>query len=264
MIPREILDMYKEKQLYKNDICNKCKAQAIKETGWISKPLAIWHVGKGFASDRYKILFIGKPHRESHADEFYMKKNISEYLPAENCLKMDSTYQVSIAENLATRLFFKKRWAYWSYTKALIKSLYSIKDDAEAWEKIAITNIVKCTISMGNDGTSDIMKKSCIDDLGIIWREIELLKPKNIIFYTGRDYDNYLQDYTLKKHLGTDNIELIEDKSNKIGQKDCRFWYRKVYLKNEESINVLVVGHPQYMKKDQYLEMIKNWLIDSS
>ena len=61
----------------------------------------------------------------------------------------------------------------------------------------ALSNIVKCNDGSTTDNTTDEIRTNCMDKLGVIWKEVEILKPKRIVFFTGRNYDDFIDGHLL-------------------------------------------------------------------
>jgi hypothetical protein len=228
---------------------------AIKDRGWISKPLGIWHVGEQFGDDELRIIFVGKPHR----GEPWAGTNKTRY-SGSNLLVENEHSKYAIAENRATELYHKASWPYWLYTKEIVTRIYG--DEKIAWDKIGFTNLVKCTVSDNTDHTLDSMKQNCVMELGVIWKELEVLKAKNVILYLGPYYDYCISNEILYKYLGVERIDEKTDSkwSIPVGQKRCLWWDRQLFLKTGGSIRFLRVSHPERMKKFDYVEAISNWL----
>ena len=65
---------------------------------------------------------------------------------------------------------------------------------ADGWEKVALTNLLKCNLGSTTDTSSTVMKNFCLRDLGVFRRELQIIQPRKIVLYTGRAYDDYLED----------------------------------------------------------------------
>ncbi len=135
--------------------------------------------------------------------------------------------------------------AYWNYTKEIANSLY----DKNAWEQIAFTNMVKCNNSDTIDTTTDSMRDLC---LPILRKEIEILKPMNIVFYT-KGYDAQIEKLF-------DTISDSITKFVEIGKKKMSSWTFDGVIGNNTS-RVIRVGHPERMKKDAYVSHIVNYIV---
>lgn len=237
---REVFKLYNEINVGQNEICRKCNES--NNSKLFSKPISIWKIGEDFKNETNKILFVGKVHRG----------NI-EYEATINDLFKDSTKK-------GDYLLKNSRWAYWSYTREIIKNIYGSFEKGK--EKIAFTNLIKCNKSLTEDKTTEFTKKSCLSDLKVVWREIEILKPTKIIFYTNTDYDNFLLDYK-----PTEFFKDLTNKQNKkkIGAKFMPWWNRVFFDQNGDVLSeFLRIGHPERLKKDDFVNKVSNWARNST
>jgi hypothetical protein len=166
-----------------------------------------------------------------------------------NGLFIDST-------KLGDQLLTTSKWPYWSYTRKIIENLYGNIETGK--ENVAFSNLIKCNSSMKTDRTENLTKKYCIEELKVIWREIEVLKPKKIIFYTHWDYDSFIADFR-----PTDNFKDIENRKHttKIGAKNMPFWNRVFYDNNGAILmEFLRIGHPERKKKAEFVDKVTNWI----
>jgi hypothetical protein len=221
----KIFQMYEDLNVGKHPKCIECRSC----TQNLSNPISFWFVGEKFEESKYKILFIGK---NARGEPKLLNKNVGD------------------VSELAKVLWLDKR-AYFSYTRAIVERLYGESDRSN----VAFTNCVKCNNSDGKDTTTLMMKNCCIKDLQVIRKEIDILKPKFIIFYTGWYYDKFFHDIF-------DNIESLTDTSNtlKIGSYNMPWWEFNANL-NKNTIKVLRVGHPERKSKSDFVSQISNWVL---
>jgi len=253
---KKIINMYKKNNIGRNTICQSCRKDVCEKNEFMSEPLSIWHVGQKYFESDVRILFVGKPHR----GEPYNSEENSDFPNLNNQLLETEDYILGIAENLAAELFYNSGWAYWEYTKQILGKIFDSVD--EGWKKVAITNLIKCTNTKTEDKTEEIMKKNCIEKLGIVWKEIDILKPTNVVLYLGPDYDEFIENKMLKKFLNINKIEEVYNKDHfiNIGNKKCRCWERNLLLNCGKEINLLRISHPQFMNKKEYINEIKKWV----
>jgi len=211
-------------------ICSKCREKAN-----LSRPISLWQLGRDFGTSEYKVLFVGKTARG---------------IPCKS-LPVDDIFHD--ATKRADELFVG-RYHYWSYTNAICKSLYG--DDA--WEKIAFTNLVKCNASDDIDKTDYETKENCIIRNKIFLNELIIINPSTIIFYTGYDYDEFLKE--LFKEYNLVNVAYT---SKPVGAKNLPWWEFTITI-NSKIIRCLRVGHPERKKKDQFVDLIVNYIKDDS
>lgn len=234
MTQEQIFEEYKRIDLGQNPICKKCIESNI--DSFLSRPISTWKVGTEYQNQSNKILFVGKVHRGENLG------------PLINNLFQDST-------KIGDYLLKNNSWAYWSYTREIIKEIHG--DIKNGKEKIAFTNLIKCNNSHTTDKTIEYTKKSCLTDLKVAWREINILKPNKIIFYTNTDYDGYIQDFKPTKRF----ID-VTGKSHKIkiGAKYMPWWNR-VFYNNDETVltEFIRIGHPERLKKNDFIKKVSEW-----
>lgn len=230
-IERKVFEMYKSKEIGKNEVCALCK----KNNKDLSNPLGIYFVGDNYEREKIKLLFVGKNSRGLFED----------------CERHNGVVD---ATKVAREKLWNESWAYWSYTKEISKLIFG--DDTPS--HIAITNLVKCNNTDDNDDTTDDMKQNCISKQSIIKDEIEILKPTHIVFYTHTYYDMYIRDIF-------NQIESITtyDAKKSIGNVEMLWWYFKATVV-DKTINVLRVSHPQYKNKADFTKEIAKWVKETS
>ena len=233
----KILNYYKEIHLGKNDICTNCIKINHKKNCNLSSPNSMWKVGQNFSYQNNKILFVGKVARGENTGP-----------------KIDNLFEDSTA--LGDKLLLESSWAYWNYTREIIKNIYGNIESGK--EKIAFTNMVKCNDSINTDKTTGTTKNHCIEQLGVIWNEIKLLRPNKIIFYTHFDYDRYITSFrpTYKFRDITNITNRI-----KIGAKKMPWWERAFYDENGNiDTEFLRIGHPERKNKIDFVREVTNWI----
>lgn len=242
----KIFKMYESIQIGKNEICRKCNANAEME-----KPLSIYHIGEKFNPGEDTILFVGKTAvgGASFGDSYQ-----GDY---ENRLFTDAT-------NFGKRsLMLDEQWAtrrpFYNYTHEIAKSYYGSYDVAENY--IALSNIVKCNCTSTKDLTNIETKKYCINQLNVIWREIEILCPKRVVFYTGRGYDSFIKSY---KTSSLPIIEDFEDCVKRIGKRNVPWLHRRFSSNNStQKMHFLRTGHPERKSKSGFVNAIVSWMIST-
>jgi hypothetical protein len=224
-----------ELQLLNNPICHQCDAQ-------IRHPLLPWLVGAKFSDSDERIMFVGKPHRNIPGD----------VLPSGI---IDPT-------NLVAEELWDVKWPYWSYTREIAEKLYG----ENAHEFIAFTNLIKCTNvgaddddSTSTDKTSYNMAESCVLKLGVTWKEIERLKARTVVFYTYGLYREMLQNIPFAIDGSIHEITPINH-SVPCKNKQLGWWERKCKTAWTDNLRILVAGHPQFMGKEDFVELLTNWL----
>ena len=205
-------------------------------------PLLPWIVGSKYFETKERIMIIGKPHR-GIPGKLLKSMIINPNSKENNCLEW--------MKNECT-------WAYWSYTKEILKRIYPNQD---VWDFVSFTNIIKCTNTADDgthiDKTTWKMANQCIKENGIIFKEIEKLKPRTIVFYIFSLFNDFLNEFPFSN-------EIIDEKSkhNKItcGQKQLPWWERTIKTNWDSKVRDLVTGHPQRMQKKEFVEKIVAWI----
>lgn len=217
---RQVFELYENLNIGKSSACAECK----KQNADLTMPVSIWQVGDAYYESSYKVLFVGKAARGTTGTK------CGSFLDA---------------TETADKLYHSVGWAYWSYTKAIAEALYP----ENAWEKIAFTNMVKCNNSETVDTATSSMKEHCIP---ILKEEIKLLQPKNIIFYTNSSYDNQIEKLFDKI---TDSVS----QEVAIGKKRMNVWRFKGVIEGCRC-RVIRIGHPERMKKMDYVKFVTDFL----
>lgn len=106
---------------------------------------------------------------------------------------------------------------------------------------------------MRKDTTSSSTKDHCIGELNVIGREIEVIDPTHIVFYTSWGYDDHIQ------HV-FDSFEIVNNTEIAIGRKKMP-WLEATGVCGGRNINILRAGHPERMKKTDYVSAICEWVL---
>lgn len=229
----KLIDIY-EKQLNipHNNNCQICGSL-------YKQPLLPWVIGRNYFTENGRIFIGGKPHRGTPK---YAIKRVSGVIDGRGRGK---------------DIFDKENWPYWSYTKAMLEKHYGSSDDG--WDHIAFSNVVKCTSTTGKDKTSSNCAIQCIKNNGVIIKEIELLQPRKIIFYTWSMHRCLFKELPFAKD-GSITEHTNYDFRLKCGKKELGWWDRTFEATWGEKVDFLIMGHPERMKKSEYVEMVSNWL----
>lgn len=219
-VEKKLLDMYNKKSIGDNPTCLQCK----KENKELSNPVACWLIGDKFQNLDKRILFVGKNARG-------------------NCNEPTKRDVFDVGRNL-----WNNGWAYWTYTAEIVTNIFG--DNSP--EYIAFTNMVKCNNSPDKDTTTNSMKEFCIEKMKVLRNEIMIIKPTHIIFYTGRDYDYYMEKVF-------DDFIIRNDITKKIGKRNVP-WREADAKIDDMMINVLRVCHPERKKKVDYIYAVSDWI----
>jgi hypothetical protein len=207
-----------ELKLLNNGVCKECDAE-------IRHPLLPWLVGEKFQETTERVLFVGKPHRG--APEEILPSGI-----------IDPT--AIVADEL-----WDWHPPYWSYTREIAETLYG----SQAFESIAFTNLIKCTNVGADDGESTSTDKTtykmaecCVLKLGVIWKEVQRLEPRTVVFYTHGLFPEILEIVPVAID-GTLHEITPRDHQVSCGSKYLRWWERSCRAAWTDTLRLLVVGH---------------------
>ncbi len=253
----DILRMYQNKRLGANEICRSCNRDS-KKTGFgrISKPLSVYQVGSNYQDNKYRLLFVGKNARGT-----------SSYRSAIGSYVIDARR----GQYSASELFLRyNKLAFWNYTKEIVCRILDCEPE-EAFESIAISNLIKCNNTMYDEGanfdgtfsdyTTQLMKQNCLRKMKVFWEEINILKPKHIVFYTHYDYDEYLEvfpdSYTeyYAPHIRSSKVQ-----TKRCGAKYIRWWDREFRRNDSSSMRVLLTSHPERKNKKDFTALVASWI----
>ena len=220
IIEQNLLVMYNKLALGTSSVCAKCK----EINGSLSNPVGCWLVGNKFQQQKKKILFVGKNAR-GYFDEPTGEKVFDD-----------------------GRDLWNNGWAYWSYTAEVVMNIFG----EDSPEYIAFTNIVKCNNSPDIDTTSNSMKEYCILKMRTLYNEIGIIKPTHIIFYTGKDYDDFIPNIF-------DEYTIVHDGIKPVGKRNMP-WREAAARIDNFKFHVLRIWHPERKKKDDYVSAICDWI----
>lgn len=236
-LEKAVFDMYKRLELgsIENKYCKVCKTNEN-----LAGPISFFHIGSNFNKDKYKIVFVGK-NTWYDVDGYLESKHYKEDFADARKFGLD-------------RLNHPKR-SYWRYINYIIQRIYGTLDDGI--KNIAITNLIRCNTkgeeNNPDDKTESYIINNCIN-CGVFEREIEILKPKRIIFLTGRHYDKYIK--TLKFGYS----ECADGEDEEIDDKIIS-WSRTLFNKDRSDFRfILRVSHPQGKNRKNFIQNIMNWI----
>jgi hypothetical protein len=150
-------------------------------------------------------------------------------------------------------------WPYWSYIRQALERVYG--DWRTGWKVVARSNLVKCTsVRKGMksaDVTTNTMRNQCMRELGVVRQELRLLKPDMLILLTGEDYDEYIPCLSSSP---ADGVRWLGDQGHKIPCGEKRLLTQEFTIElDSRTIFGLRLGHPERMKKNQYVAHLANW-----
>ena len=146
-------------------------------------------------------------------------------------------------------------WPFYSYTRAIIESVYGGLD--KGLPHVSFTNLVKCNNATTVDSTEYQTKDYCIRQNGFIWKEIEILKPRMVVYYANSEYDDFIWQFQFSGSASFKDKE----KSVKVGAKEMPYWVRNFYnTANHPIMCSLRIGHPERKNKEDYVQIVSNWI----
>ena len=237
----EIIEMYrKNSQFYKN--CQSvCSSKGLPQSG----PLSFFNIGDSFGKkdDKYKVVFVGKNH-------YYVKEDADEL----DCYPR-SIFRDCRADG--ADMFRERRKGYWDGLRKITDLLYpDEKDNPEKiLDYIVITNLTKCSTSSGSeDTTPDDLTDNCAK---ILEEEIKILKPKHLVFFTGRYYIDYVKKMGFNYNCSPENRSEQEN-TKKIGRQKV-FWWEREFSDNTGKMFLLNTRHPAIAPKG-FATAVSNWI----
>jgi len=248
-LERMMFDMYNQLKLgsTENEYCRFCKFFDKNLAG----PIPFFHIGENVSTDKYGILFVGK-------NSWYDIKDYNEERGDECVADARDTGLLSLCR-------ISNKSAYWKSIITVMEELYPDLTFDERIKNIAITNIMKCNtggeVRTPEDKTPKEIRDVCIGKCGVIEKEIELLKPKRVIFMTGRDYDEYIKSFK----YGRDNECLIgegEDITVSEGNENPIRLQSRTFI-NKDGTDILFtlrISHPERKKQDKFMKAVLEWI----
>jgi hypothetical protein len=230
-IYNKLIELYqKELDIPNNEICKTCDSS-------FKQPLLPWNIGEKYFTEKGRIFIAGKPHRGTPGN------------------LIDNTIIDGRARG--KELFLKKNWPYWNYTKIILNNIFHSSE--ESWKHIAFSNVVKCTSTNNQDKTSLECAEHCIIHNKVIFKEIELLQPRKVLFFTWHLHRHLFKEIPFAKTttiIEHTNINFKKD----CGAKKLGWWERSFMSTWNTKVDFLIVGHPERMKKEEYVNLITEWL----
>lgn len=230
----KMFEMMIESGMGNNATCEECRSS----TNLHTNALGPWLIGDASLSNN-RIFFVGKVARG-------------------DCLGEEIADHLEDVTPFGESAISEFSWPYWSYTRAIIEQVYG--DLNSGLPHVYFTNMVKCNNESCQDSANDKTREMCITKNRFIWKEIELIKPRLVVFYTHTTYDNFINDYmpSYAKSF-VDN----EDREVQVGKKSMVWWDRSfIDGHGREVMRLLRVGHPERKNKIAYVEKVSYWIVD--
>ena len=237
-LEHKILRTYKEM----DGKCEECNIYCKNHQLELHGPLSFFCVGNEFESDKYKVVFVGKTH-------WYNKKQVDELNNFENSIFKD-------CRNDCFDMFKNYGSQFWVYIRKIAEKLYPDLNSAEnLLNQIVITNLTKCNTSEGSEDTTPFaLTDRCIE---LFEKEIEIMNPKHLIFFTGSTYDNYISGFNFGFQNPPKDIT-SQKYRKKVGNRST-LWWERVFSDSKRSMNVLRTRHP-VRAPSEFPEEIVSWI----
>lgn len=247
----KLFDSYKHK--ITDARITKCKANKLKPKQELLGPISFWHLGSNFSDKSLPTLaFVGK----------------TTWMDSEDYSKLPKIGPIYDGRKEINYFFGPDIWRYkyWLTIKKICQEIYSKENnDLSFLDNVFITNLVKCNVNKKGVDSKNITGydyfSNCID---IFEKEIEIVKPSHIIFFTNSQYDDLIsnlsfgfeknrhQDFSTKEHRK-------EITQRNLKNKDVCWWHRRFYEIGKLEMNFLRTRHPQGAPKELANEII-NWV----
>lgn len=218
-----------------NTNCDICK----KNNNTFTSPFSPYLIADNSTNPKDRIMFVGKVARGDGIGDI-----------CEGILEDVTSF--------GEKYFRSSSWAFYSYTNEIVEKYYG--DIEKAIKHISFSNMVKCNNETMNDTTNFEAKISCIEKNQFIWKEIHIIKPKRIIFYTHYDYDYFIRVFKPNNFSYYKDIK-DEKYRIKVGNKTSLYWHREFYDNDHNLIcSFLRVSHPMMKNRNDYVNAILHWL----
>ena len=232
-LEKKVYDEYLHIGIRQCKECQECCKAELLNNGREFYTTGIWVVGDNYPKNR--VLFVGKVARGKGGGKLIKNNDIYD------CTE-------------SSRGLWKNNWAYWSYTREICEKVFN---KSESIENIAFTNIIKCNSSDTTDKTTFETKEYCIKKVQVFRKELLQLQPHIIVFYTGKDYDNYI----FEEGCIFDTIKSGFDYDNRIpiGRKRVPWLEAEAEL-DHTHISLLRTGHPERLNKSDFVDKVSDWI----
>lgn len=246
----QVFDLYDSIPLGAHPLCRECSGSVLPLR--LGRPVSLYHAGSQYGWGGRRILLVGKNARgdvgADNGRSFLNATAVADEL-------------IDKGETRAHRLY-----AFWAYTRQIVQACYPNLSFAEAWERVALTNLVKCNEQEHSpwdssvDGTPYSVAEHCLAKLQVFRRELDVLQPTHVVLLTGRAYDCFLGEamFGLQwRDAPGSGPHSVAD----CGGKELPWWEGFVVRDGGIPCRVLRTGHPQFKPKDPFVELVSDWLM---
>jgi len=189
-------------------------------------------------------VFVGKSH-------WYDKTQVEE-------LKFLGSTEFRDCRDDGAVMFLTRQSMFWGYIQDIAKQLYPEEgNEARLLDHISITNVTKCNTCLDyQDTTPYRLTENCIE---IFEEEMKALRPKHIVFFTGRGYDSYIDKLSFGYAISPKDITKRTYKKEIKNQYFVWWWHREFYESDKARMHLLRTRHPQGAPKGFIGEIVK-WI----
>jgi len=245
-----LFELYDSIPLGTHSVCKECSRSA--QPLRLGRPVSLYHAGSQFGCDGRRILFAGKNARGDVGAD-HGRPFLDATAAADEWIgKWDS------------RAF--RSWPFWAYMREIVQTCYPDLSFPEAWERVAVTNLVKCNEQENSasnssaDGTPYPVAEHCLAKLQVFRRELDALQPTHVVLFTGRAYDRFLGEAMFgpqwRDAPGSGPYAVAG-----CGGRALPWWEGCVMRDDGIPCRVLRTGHPQWKPKDPFVKLVSDWLM---
>ena len=231
-----VIQMMVDARVGSNATCNECRANC----GTVTNALGPW-VSCDTDNRGESVLFVGKVARG-------------------DCIGEQVAPFLEDVGNFGAEYIAKSSWPFWAYTREIIEAVYG--DLQHGLRNVSFTNIVKCNNETTADTTSGSAKAFCIRQNRFIWKEIEHIRPRIVVFYTHTAYDDYIDEF-MPSYAA--NFSDFRDCYVPVGEKQMPWWERVFSDANHNVVlRLLRVGHPERKKRKYFVKAVSEWIKEAN
>jgi len=236
--------------------CTACQAK-IPEDINEGRPVSFYVIGEDFPKQSFRVMFVGKTVANGWESETSIPG--SDFIDARKYSREK--------QFLPARTSWVPGYAFWEAIKGICQILW--KDDTldEIWRKIAITNLVKCSTSVGEDTTPPELKKNCIETMRFFENEVIESKPTHLVIFSGGDSPKFYDQYISNLSFGYKE-KPVDEKNKTYRYNYLSWWHRKFVEADAVKMHMLRTYHPASCRggpKEQqiFCNSIAEWVIQN-
>jgi hypothetical protein len=264
MLEQKIIKMYKQEINSGHCLICENEAKQLRKGKDLCYPKTLFNIGKEFGqnSDKIRLVFVGK----------------SDWNTKEELKNEAKPIFIIRGKPFYNGLYMGKDWFdkpsfFWRYIRDIIQSkkLNLTLDD------YAISNLGKCNIynkknTNYREDTDYIYYHNCNK---IFEKEMQILQPSHIIFFTGSEFDDLLNglrfwfndSYWYYQDIkDRDYVERITYRNDVQKKNRTACWWHRIFYSNSNrekpELQFLRIRHPQGMP-DEFKEKIIEWLVEN-